>query len=160
MDIKSYGCAVGALIVNLQSLEFSLRQFLDDGKDAPPPEGLTSGEWVAETPLTNWDPLGALIDKYNAVVRPPHPDLVVDRSMVELRDSLAHGRVFSPTPTFPVRLLRFDKPERRRVLVRNVTVLTEEWFQRNVREVYAQIKKVEEARLRMSRGRSTLSDHG
>jgi len=68
---------------------------------------------------------------------------------------IAHGWVFSKTPKFPVKILRFAKPSGGRVTIENVTVADEAWFQDPVRFLYAPIARVDEAtRLLVAAARS------
>ena len=67
---------------------------------------------VQETHLTNYDSLEQLIDKYNNVVNPANSLFLLDRTVVEIRDALAHGRVMSRTSNPPLRIFKFNRPNR------------------------------------------------
>jgi len=70
---------VGVLIGNLQSLEFSARVAIatitgsQSGVDL---RALQPGQWVPEDPMTNYDQLTAVLEKFNALVSPRRrPDI-------------------------------------------------------------------------------------
>jgi hypothetical protein len=91
---------------NLLSLEFLLRVFLQSLPTARPigiPYGTDLysypvGTEVPESELTSYDTLGKLIDKYNRQVKARGYE-EIDRTLIEIRDALAHGRVSSPALT-------------------------------------------------------------
>jgi len=67
MDLVQYSGALGALIANLQSLEYSLRVFLHNhAKEGDfPLHTLKPSDTMPETAFSNWDTLGDLTRKYN-----------------------------------------------------------------------------------------------
>lgn len=88
-------------------------------------DALVIGDVVGETPFTDYASLGSLIGQFNKLV----PDQRrIDPKLVDLRDALAHGRVWSLDGNFPLRLLKFDKPSNGTVRVTWATTLTEEWL--------------------------------
>ena len=104
--------------------------------------GLQVGQYVPENYMTNYDTLGKLIDKYNTYVRTRDTTLQLDTKVADLRDALAHGRVFEPTASPPFRLLKFDKPTNGQVHVTFSASMDAQWFQRQIRLVYTQAEKV------------------
>ncbi len=87
---------VGRLIAQLQSLEFSARiaiATMTGTRSGADLRALQPGQWVSEDPITNYDGL---------VSARPQLDVA---EIVNLRDQLAHGRVASGDPTFPLILL-------------------------------------------------------
>jgi hypothetical protein len=86
------------------------------------------GDELPADALTSFESLGQLIDRYNGMVSGHAPDHAVDRSVVELRDSLAHGRVSGALGSERPVLLKFDKPAGGRVRVTVSQPLTEEWL--------------------------------
>jgi len=124
---------VGMLIGNLQSLEFSARVAIAamEGAQSVDLLALRPGELVQENPMTNYDQLATVLDKFNRRVTPKY-QLDVGR-LVALRDQLAHGRTAANAPTFPLTLLKFGKPVRGIVPVESRSDMTESWFVDNRR---------------------------
>ena len=83
---------------------------------------------VQETHLTNYDSLEQLIDKYNNVVNPANSLFLLDRTVVEIRDALAHGRVMSRTSNPPLRIFKFNRPNRGNVDVVYDQTMDQQWY--------------------------------
>jgi hypothetical protein len=140
---------LGKLNGNLHSLEIILRIFLqkqDSTRATRLPYGhdiydLAVGTELDESVWTNFNTLRTLIDRFNeyAVL---NGVASIDKTIVDLRDALAHGRVSALTETFPLRLIKFDKPINKKVRVAFNEELTEHWFQNNINRVYAAISIV------------------
>jgi hypothetical protein len=123
---------LGRLVSNLQSLEFVLRAFLQEGHPMGVPEGTDIysypvGTDLPENEFTGYDTLGRLIDKYNdqAARQGLRP---IDKTLVDIRDALAHGRVSAAEQNDNLRLLKFSKPVNGRVKVVFNETLTSAWF--------------------------------
>ena len=92
---------IGSIVINLQSLEFALRLFLDETQghsDSPRNTplnlaGLNIDEWVPENYFTNYDMLKQLIRKVNNELQKRGLSERIDESLVELRDAIAHGLI-------------------------------------------------------------------
>jgi len=145
---------LGKVIGNLHSLEIALRFFLDKLNPASSPHlpvgksyyQLQSGDLVPENAFTNFDTLGELVDKYNAAIRQRDPNLVIDRGVVQVRDLMAHGRVFADAPDEArLAIIKFDRPQNGSVRVTDSALMTEQWFQGRIDFVRAQLKKVDRA---------------
>lgn len=152
---RGHASLLGMLMANLQSLEFVLRAYLyahasashvpfDAGKTL---DSLHVGELVGVNAMTDYDTLGQLIDRYNTSVQVTHPHLMVDRSVVKVRDALAHGRVSTTDLSKPFKLLKFEKPKRSGTHIKVVFCesLTESWFDRQTKLVHDEIQKVAQA---------------
>jgi hypothetical protein len=71
MDVEGHARRIGHLLVNLQSLEFVLRAYLYCQADAPHValdqgislNSMVVGDTVGENALTDFSPLGRLIDR-------------------------------------------------------------------------------------------------
>lgn len=135
--LKRYELALGQIIVNLHSLEYILRLFLNDMDKKrygnPPPEvaanEINAGAKVAENYFTNYDTLGDLIKKYNNLIENlGKTELVIDERPVLLRDALAHGRVIYKRPEPPPRLYKFGKPTKSRVPVVDIIDFSDAWL--------------------------------
>jgi len=144
--------ALGKIHVNLQAFEFLLRLFLYESvgpKDAALNfDKLTVGDWVQENPITNYDSLEILVRKVNerleAIGKPDR----VDRSLVDIRDALAHGRSLSSQPTGPFQLLKFSRPIQGKVKVTTALYLTPQWLMDQIKHTNDEVQKI------MSVGRS------
>ncbi len=117
MTLEEYTLGVGKLLVNLHSLEFSLRMFLSNAEEsagsAKAQVGLHElkvGQNVAVNAFTNYDSLGTLVKKFNARLPRRNQDLCVNESIVHLRDALAHGRVWALQSRPPLQLVKFAQP--------------------------------------------------
>lgn len=150
MDLDEHARHLGGLLGNLQSLEFALRIFLTHLPGARPisaPSGFdlyaaALGAYVPESDMTSYDTLSRLIAKFNKeMIRRGAP--LLDASVIELRDALAHGRVSAPLPDEHLRLLKFSKPVNGVVQVTFSEVMNEEWFKNQKARVYALIRQVQ-----------------
>ena len=138
MEQEQHPINLGKLLVNFQSLEFVLRAFLwESEKDVERNSStyqelklnkLKEGDMVAEDAFTNYDSLNVLIDKYNQTPKILSAGLTIDKSVVSIRDAIAHGRVSGDIPQPPMILLKFSKPSNKRVKVIFSVQLTPEWF--------------------------------
>lgn len=147
--------SVGALASNLQSLEFLIRGFLSTVHDADKngllpgmPKDLTTlmvGQSVPENHMTNYDSLSTLVDKYNDYVGNKAPALSVNRAVVNLRDALAHGRVFQEVSQSRFQLLKLGRPAHGLVQVTFSETMNRDWFRRNALFTIEQVKKVHDA---------------
>lgn len=114
-NMDAFFTALGELQSKFMSLEYWLRTFLFRHERWPFMRGLDSisvGDIVEANPFTNYDPLGVLISKYNGVIRLQDASLVIDRNVVDVRDALAHGRIYWKTVKSQPRLLKFSKPDK------------------------------------------------
>ena len=142
---KEYARYLGGLMANFHSLEFILRAFLQELPTAKP-ISISSGTNLFSSPvgtelpeneITSYDSLGQLIGKFNSVME-SRGLAEIDKTLVDVRDALAHGRVSADSPNDTLLLLKFDKPVNGRVRVVFNEKLTKPWFD-------AQIKRVHEA---------------
>lgn len=142
MDFDKYAFHLGSLLANFQSLEFCLRAYLQ-GLPKAAPLGTPCGVDIHSVPLgstlpenaaTNYDTLGQLIGKYNKDAR-SNGWAELDRSLVTLRDALAHGRVSATKPSDQLHLLKFSKPVAGTVTVTFNELLTDTWFIEQKRRV-------------------------
>jgi hypothetical protein len=148
-DIVCQG--LGTIVGNLLSLELLLRIFLQEtsaGQRQPGPklvrlESVQAGEWVPEDYLTNYSPLRPLIAKVNKELETRRRRESVDPSLADLRDALAHGRVFlGAYPAGLFRLVKFSEPKNHRVQVAVCSELTDGWLE-------SQIQRTQEASINL-----------
>ena len=151
MELQEYATALGKILANLQSLEFAVRAFLYERGDLPHqplPSGtdlhdLKVGDTVPENALTSYDSLGQLVDRYNRAVN--DLQLAVDRSVVDLRDALAHGRVSAPLTAPNLSLLKFERPKAGSTKVAYYQELSPQWLSEQVKRVFGELQKVAKA---------------
>jgi hypothetical protein len=147
---EEYARDLGSLLMNFQALEYLLRAYLYEHEGTAFDELPAGVDWYSVKPgdelplnaLTSFESLGQLIDRYNGMVAGRVPQDAVDRSVVELRDALAHGRVSgAPGSARPV-LLKFDRPTNGRVRVTVSQPLTEEWLIEQRVRIHDEAEKV------------------
>ena len=161
MDLDKHALALGKLVGSFQSLEFALRAFLLNDEVASGKivlhstnlNDMNEGDIVRLNAFTNYDNLGKLIDGYNSHTKILSAGLTIDRTLVRVRDAIAHGRVSGDTPGAPFKLLKFDKPEKKKVKVTFSVLMTIEWFNEQISRVNKAITKVNEANARLQSGK-------
>jgi hypothetical protein len=141
--LQTHAIHLGGLLGNLQSLEILLRFFLSNQPDARP-RGVPYGIDIFESPvgtllpvsdITSYDTLGQLIDKLNAYASSTcSPTL--DRSLVDIRDALAHGRISAKVPSEKLRLVKYARPDNGQVRVLFNVEMSESWLIDQKRRVY------------------------
>ena len=147
--MQVYATNLGTLMQNLLTLELMARKALDKiaGIESIDLSQVRVGECVEIDTLSNWDSLKDTLNQYNGNVSKKH---VIDvEYIVELRNALAHGRVFqcgAPNNKF-IKLIRFNKPQRnaKNVRVTMSEVMDESWFQKNNNLLSQSIHKVRSA---------------
>ena len=146
MRASVYTEKLGQLWANFHSLEMLLRSFLAlrDPREALEAgqsfDSLAVGDIVRENPTTDYSSLGQLIARFNKVVPESRR---VDPSLVELRDALAHGRVWSNDETFPLRLLKFGRPTADgKIEVTWASTMTEQWLDEQRQRVFEAMCRV------------------
>lgn len=148
MDERVYIEYLGKLVANMQSLEFVLRACLckDEiikgiSKQVPVLFNLVKGEIVSNNALTNFDTLRVLIQKYNKL--PISKGMKIDENLIDIRDAIAHGRVFSGSPDGNNRLLIFNKPTKNGVEVAFSVEMTQDWIGTQVHRFLEAVKMVD-----------------
>jgi len=142
MTPEQHARGMGKLMINFQSLEFSLRLFLCEANNETVKLPDTSPTQMEVTHMTNYDSLGDLLEKYNSIASKSASSFIIDTSLVKIRDAIAHGRTLSSSLNSPVRLFKFSKPKNNMVKVVYDQVLDEAWYKENIRKVFEQIRKV------------------
>src|SRR5665213_103137 len=130
MTAQDHVVAVGSIITNLQGLETVIRIFLARTKDQKWRFPSSSDEFVDENYVTNFRSLGSLIDEYNGLLSNDEQEFKVDRSVVDIRDAFAHGRLLSVGNVYPATLYKFGVSRNGRVPIVFQEVLTVEWLNR------------------------------
>lgn len=145
--LNEYALKIGKIVVNRQSLELCLRLFLSYFNNEPSfsIDAYKKGDDVPLNSLTNYDTLGTLIEKYNNVV-----NVKIDKSVVDVRDMIAHGRIMSDHPKGPFSLYKYSKPKgNNKVEVTQAVVIGDTWLNDKINLIKNQVDKIiNEARLR------------
>lgn len=153
MNEKDHAYLLGQIVTNLLSIELLIRAFLNyhpDTKEAhfnmDDIDNTPVGDEVPKNSLTNYDTLGVLIKKYNKIIRKIDTTLCIDKTVVDIRDFIAHGRLYGKDVTvFPLRMIKFDQPINGKVKIIKKEVLETDWFCTQRRFTGKQIKNVQEA---------------
>jgi hypothetical protein len=132
----------GTINLNLQALEFTLRLFLLKAHkqllDWPKPTDTI----VSENYFTNYLSLDPVIDHYHdALTADEKKTFMVDKNVVTVRDTFAHGRLYNPTEGFPASLWKFGRAKDGRVPASNVR-LTKDWLVKTSNNIDAQRRRV------------------
>lgn len=145
MDPDQYALSLGKIICNLQALELLLRAVLASrfpGEGAGLDESLPVGTVIAATPLTDYDQLRRLSRKFNdLMVEEGKPGIDYQR-LVDVRDALAHGRVFTKVESNDFTLMKFGRPKDGSVTVTFNEVLSQEWFRATHMSLTTAIQRV------------------
>jgi hypothetical protein len=141
MEPEEHCQLIGAILMNFQALETVLRCFLLKAHHQPvafPEPGDTK---VAHNYLTNWKSLNELIDEYNRGLKNGEGQYSLDRSVVAVRDAIAHGRLVT-ADVFPMTLWKFGRPKDGRVPIEFFEVLTKEWLVAKRNKLFNEKEKV------------------
>lgn len=147
---KTHALNLGRLIGNLQSLEMGARMVIvkldqraSDRVQVQLPQ-VKVGDMVELNAYTNNDDLTQTLEKYNK--RAALDCRVEIGPIVNLRDALAHARVFGIGSMKPLRLLKFSrKAKGGKVLVELALDMTDEWFCENIRILEQALGKIGKA---------------
>ena len=132
-QVAPYFLNLGIVFRNLVHRDLLVRvavEWLDEQGEQKPIIGpYGEGEWVRRTPITDPDPLGPMLIRFNELV--PEEDRLDVERLVRLRDTLAHGRIASRELNSPMDLVKFArKPDSAgRIQVETVLVMTDQWFE-------------------------------
>ena len=147
---EAHALSLGKLVGNLLSLEMGARMVIvkldqrvaEQVKTQLPQ--VKSGNMVEFNAFTNGDNLAQTLEKYNKWAP---LDCRIDISpIVNLRDTLAHGRMFGYGSMKSLRLLKFSrKPKNGKVLVELALDMTDEWFLENIRILEQALGKIRKA---------------
>lgn len=105
------------------------------------------GHTVSTDAFTNYDTLGELIRKFNAAIAHENQELIIDETIVLLRDAIAHGRVWGDSPIPPFYLVKFGKPRKtdNNVPVTFSEKVTLEWINIQIERVLTSVHRVYQA---------------
>jgi hypothetical protein len=128
--------------MNLQALETVLRYFLLRVSRQDPHFPKVDDADAAETALTNYTSLDFLIDQYNKELTEPEKKFNVDKTVVTIRDAIAHGRLLATLQQPPYRLWKFGKAKDKRVPIEFCEELTVEWLRAKSDMIFVEKQKV------------------
>ena len=145
-DSIYYAMGLGKILINLQSLEYCIRYFLLSlEKNIPPfsinPRSFKKGDRQPLNSFTNIDTLSPLIDKFNRRVKNRYPKYRLDKTLVDLRDAIVHGRISSSQPGLPVWLLNFKK-DQHGIYVAVAEEITRGWLDHQLHRLFLESKKI------------------
>jgi len=137
---ETHASNLGRLVGNLQMIEMGARIAIAKRDAWQAKREMVSlpqvkrGDLVEISPLTDTNDLRNTLERYNKFA-PLECRVSVDL-IVELRDALAHGRVFGHGPQnslSSLRLVKFDTDKRdNKVEVKMVVEMTDSWFKENI----------------------------
>jgi len=142
MEFDDHALGVGRIVTNLQSLEFYLRMFFCAANGEQPRLPAPGDVDVEMTTLTNFASLTWLVDQYNQQLSEREQEYKVDRDVVSLRDTLAHGRLLGMRPEFPMTIYKFGRDAEGRVPVELCVEVSEEWLTQKMQLVHDQVFKI------------------
>jgi hypothetical protein len=128
MTAQDHIVQVGSIITNLQGLETVIRIFLARVNNQTPRMPGPTDEFADENFLTNFKSLGSLIDEYDGLLTKDEQKFQVDRSVLDVRDAFAHGRLLSVGDVYPATLFKFGISRDGKVPIAFREVLTVEWL--------------------------------
>jgi hypothetical protein len=132
----------GGLLTNLQALETALRYFLLRRSRQDPQFPKVGDTAASETYLTNYMSLGYLIDEYNKDLGDSEKKFEVAKTVVDIRDAFAHGRLLTALKQPPYRLWKFGTASDHRVPIEFCKELTSEWLREKSDMIYTEKEKV------------------
>lgn len=152
--VNRHALALGTLVTDLLTLEFLLRLFLYETRSrreisfvrGQNLSGLRVGKVLPENAVTDYDSLGELICRFNVTAPKQTAGAKIAEDLVNLRNALAHGRLFVHKTGLSLQLVKFTKPHKRKVKVELAARLTLAWFAKQSACVRAEIEKVRAAR--------------
>lgn len=145
---EAHALSLGKLLGNLQSIEMGARLAIVklDARAAQIVQAQLPtakvGDDVEVNAFSNNDDLRQTLEKFNK--RAPHTCHIDVGPVVDLRDTLAHGRTFGSGPLgSPLRLLKFSrKAQDNRVSIEVAEDMTPEWFQSKITMLERVLDKV------------------
>ena len=145
MDGEKHACLLGKLLHNLLELEFILRSVLhnhDSNEPCIDIDAIKVGDSVPVNSFTKGNSLDSVINSYNRITG-KNSIYRVDKEVVTLRNSIAHGRLSGKTSNVPFELIKFSrqKDSDGRITIENIDVLDLNWFSAKIRFVGEQIRK-------------------
>jgi hypothetical protein len=147
--LETHALHLGGLVGNLQSLEIMIRFHLSALPSARPTGvgygidlfSFPVGTTLDESDLTSYESLGDLIDRYNSHAAADQRP-ILDRTLVKLRDAIAHGRASAVAPSAELRLIKFGPARKGRVRIEFNEMMTSAWLIEQKQRVFRAIQIV------------------
>ena len=144
---ENHASNLGKLIGNLLTIEMaarlaivSLDEHVASQVSTQLPQ-VKKGEYVECNAFTNSDDLRQTLGKYNK--RAPLDCKIDIDPIVDLRDVLAHGRMFGSGSIGHLRLLKFNRKQKAgKVSVDLAVIMTPAWFSENIELLTKAIEKI------------------
>ncbi len=150
MESEPYAIAVGKVVLDLKSLEFALRRFLDyldmpdSATSAPPPMAID--QVLPSSALTSHASLGQLIAKFNeSVTEAKHGAVSLDPTLGDISDTLADGHIWGSAPEPPLRMVAFSTPRNGLVSCIRDELMDDAWLDTQARRLREAHTKVAQA---------------
>jgi hypothetical protein len=146
LTVDDFNKRIGAIIMNLQSLESIIRFFFfrENGEQHPFPKQC-GNSYVPSTSLTNYCQLRKWVRKFNSGLKQEEfKRYSISEEVVDIRDAIAHGRLIAPDPpSLPYTLWQFGEPIiDGQVEVKLCAALTAEWLDGKWKLISAEKDKV------------------
>lgn len=140
-----YPAGLGKILSNLLALELILRIFVLESEGGTLDSlknilAASEGDWVPETALTNYDSLKDLVRRSNFLLTKSSLRHQIDLSVINLRDTLAHGRMLTTDPEVPLKLVKFSKADHGKVKVEQFVEITPEWIHEQMVMIASEMK--------------------
>ncbi|MGS5085950.1 hypothetical protein ACVC7V_05495 [Hydrogenophaga sp. A37] len=133
MNAAEHSSNLGKLVHNFQSLETWLRVVLLKLESAQRPtsrldfESMTIGTMISVDALTDYSDLATLCRRFNRHMEAKDAQ-ILNVSLVDIRDAIAHGRILGTPNGFPLRLVKFSKPTSGQVKLVVNEIMDHNWF--------------------------------
>jgi len=138
LTVDDHNKGVGAIVMNLQALETTLRFFFfrKNGEKSAFRDA-KKGEFVPGSSLVSHKQLRKWIRQYNScLTKEEFAEYSITEDIVEVRDALAHGRLLArEPPKLPYTLWNFKEQSNGKVEVRFHEVLTADWLKKTIGEI-------------------------
>jgi hypothetical protein len=149
MSPSEHSSYLGKLVHNFQCLEAWLRFVLlklETSQHAQAQidfENLPVGTALSVNEVTDYASLAALIARFNARMASKGAK-TLNLALVEIRDAIAHGRVIGTASGFPLRLVKFSKPNPKSGQVSLIVneVMDQQWFELQILRTNRAIERV------------------
>jgi len=147
MRVKTHTRYTGIMVLNFQAIETAIRAFLEcqEGRRITFPLYKPDIKTAPLTRMTDYEYFGPLVAEFNSSLRTEDEKkrFTLDTSIVDVRNALAHGRLFTEETHFPARLWKFGRPDGDgNATVEFCQLLTPEWLLKTHNNIARQYAKV------------------
>ena len=146
LTVDDYNIRIGTIVINLQSLETTIRFFFfrKNGETEPFPKAGSGDDYVPHTSLTAFCQLRKWIRKYNGALSEKEvKEYKISENNADVRDAIAHARLIAPDPpSLPYTMWRFGEPVDGKVQVKMCQILSKDWLDQTIKSIYADQHRV------------------